>query len=99
MTDEEREEEYVAILHARIAALETILDDWVKCAMSVEIRDYGQPGYEEAMKAFRKARRATYKYERECDETRQSKPAQRPERSDAARGAVLGASRPRSDDC
>jgi hypothetical protein len=39
----------------RIAELEAILDDWVKCAISVEIRDYGQPGYEEA----------TYKYERE----------------------------------
>ncbi len=51
----------------RIAALEAILDEWVKCAISVEIRDYGQPGYEEAMKAFRKARRATYKYERERD--------------------------------
>jgi hypothetical protein len=45
--------------------LRAILNDWVKCAISVEIRDYGQPGYEEAMKAFRKARRATYKYERE----------------------------------
>ena len=45
--------------------LRAILDDWVKCAISVEIRDYGQPGYEEAMKALRKARRATYEYERE----------------------------------
>lgn len=49
----------------RIAELEAILDDWVKCAISVEIRDYGQPGYKEASNALRKARRATYKYERE----------------------------------
>jgi hypothetical protein len=59
---------FTSVLEARdkrIAELEAILDDWVKCAISVEIRDYGQPGYEEAMKAFRKARRATYKYERE----------------------------------
>lgn len=48
-----------------IERLRAILDDWVKCAISVEIRDYGQPGYEEAMKALRKARRATYEYERE----------------------------------
>jgi hypothetical protein len=48
-----------------IERLRAILDDWVKCAISVEIRDYGQPGYEEAMKALRKARRATYVYERE----------------------------------
>jgi hypothetical protein len=48
-----------------IERLRAILDDWVKCAISVEIRDYGQPGYEEALKALRKARRATYVYERE----------------------------------